>query len=89
MSTWIYLECIAHEPAIQSDQEVGQHLYDLPRIREEIAKRAEYVAAVNLDAQFEGFTRAAATFFAQHPACPIRIVDEYDREYPLEESEAE
>lgn len=89
MSTWLYLECNAHEPVIQSDGEVGQHLYDLPRIREEIAKRAEYVAAVNLDAQFEHFTQNAAYFFSQHPTCPIRIVDEYDREHPLEEPEDE
>ena len=42
MSTWIYLECADHDPPISADGESGQHLYDLPDIREDIRRRAEW-----------------------------------------------
>lgn len=90
MSTYIYLECTAHEPPIQASAESGQHLYDLPRIREEIANRDTFAKANQLGASFdEYFTNNTAQFLAQHPNCPIRIVDEYGDEHPLEEQEDE
>lgn len=33
MSTYIYLLCRDHDPAIQADGESGQHLTDLPQHR--------------------------------------------------------
>lgn len=90
MSTWLYLECTAHEPPIQADGESGQHLYDLPRLRDEIAHRNEYANAKKIGASFDDqFTNATAQFLAEHPDCPIRIVDEYGDEHPLEEPEEE
>lgn len=88
MSTYIYLECTAHEPAIQADGESGQHLYDLPRLRDEITHRNEYANAIGIGASFDDqYTRNTARFLAQHPRCPIRIVDEYGDEHPLKDEE--
>lgn len=39
MSTYIYLLCRDHNPAIQADGESGQHLTDLPQLRQDIANR--------------------------------------------------
>jgi hypothetical protein len=87
MSTYVYLECVDHDPPLSSDGEVGQHLYDLPRIRSEIAQRDLYVANAKSDF-FMGdygdhFTNNAARFLAAHPRCNIGIRDEYGREHPL------
>lgn len=88
MSTYLYLECLDHAPALTSDGEVGQHLYDLARIRREIAERSLLAALVTseightYDSQF---TSNAARFFAQHPNCRIGIRDEYGVEHPIAE----
>lgn len=88
MSKYIYLECIAHYPTIRADSESGQHDYDLPRLRDEIAHRDEYAAAVNIGAHWpERFTDSTARFFAQHPEFPIRIIDEYGEEHPLKDED--
>ena len=42
MSTWLYLTCDSHTPAILSD-DVGQHLYDLPAITMAVRHREEIV----------------------------------------------
>lgn len=85
MSTYIYLECLDHTPPLSSDGEVGQHLYDLPRIRDEIAKRDQFVAMADLAPDYGShFTNNAARFFMQHPHCRIGIRDEYNRKHPLE-----
>ena len=49
MSTYVYLECLDHDPPLRSDGEVGQHLYDLPDIRKYIAQRDMYVAIMAQD----------------------------------------
>lgn len=46
MSTYLYLACLDHDPPLFADDESGQHLYDLPQIRADIARRAEMVAQV-------------------------------------------
>ena len=33
MSTYLYLVCDAHPDPVTSEEEVGQHLYDLPAVR--------------------------------------------------------
>lgn len=88
MSTYIYLECTAHEPYIRANSESGQHLYDLPRLRDEIAHRNEYANAMKIGATFDDhYTNATARFLAEHPHCPIRIIDEYDEQHPIKELE--
>ena len=87
MSTYIYLLCRDHNPAIQADGESGQHLTDLPQLRQDIANREAIVHALRvLDFQAHGSYRCnTARFLAAHPHCHLGIVDEYGREHPIEE----
>lgn len=86
MSTYLHLECREHEPAISSNGEVGQHLYDLPAVREYIKNREAMATVVNMDGvNLSGFASNAASFFLQHPQCPVTIVDEYGETHPLED----
>ena len=87
MSTYIYLLCRDHNPAIQADGESGQHLSDLPQLRQDIANRDVIVHALQeLDLYYDGsYRRNTATFLAAHPRCHLGIVDEYGREHPIEE----
>ncbi len=91
MSTYLYLECQDHKPPMRSDGEVGQHLSDLPHIRQEITERDLFVALARSEIDFSydhHFTSNAARFFAQHPDCRIRIFDEYGVEHPTTDPEA-
>lgn len=93
MSTYMYLECLEHDPPIRSDSEVGQHTYDLRDIQEYVARREELVSihemesVVSLNETGTRWPNTAMYFFAQHPKCRIRIVDEYGRLYPLTPNE--
>lgn len=87
MSNWLYLRCEDHDPPLLSDY-VGQHLYDLPDIRDYITHRDAYVALAESDdypAFASHYTRHAYTFLVAHPRCRIGIVDEYGREHPTQE----
>lgn len=80
MSTYLYLECVAHNPPLRADCESGQHLYDLPQLRADIRNRATIVAAMELDMEPDSvchFRRSTARFLQAHPRCPLAIVDEY------------
>ena len=84
MSTYLYLECLDHTPSLCSDGEVGQHLYDLPRICAEVRDRAAFVAIAEHEPNYGShFTNNAARFFRSHERCVIEIFDEYGRRYPL------
>ena len=64
MSTYVYLVCLDHNPPLIADDESGQHLYDLPQIRKDIADRDLIVAAFKAEV-FDGsnyFRRATARF---------------------------
>ena len=90
MSTYLYLECLDHNPVLTSDGEVGQHLYDLPRIRREIARRELFAAAIELAdciSYDSHFTSNAARFLTQHPHCHIGIRDEYGVKHPITEAQ--
>ena len=82
MSTYIYLLCRDHNPAIQADGESGQHLWDLPQLRQDIADRD---AIVHSSPYGSRYRRNTATFLAAHPHCRLGIVDEYGREHPITE----
>lgn len=89
MSTWIYLVCTDHTPPIQAEDESGQHLYDLPQIRKDLADREQLVAMKpdELDCRESAdsyYTRATWRFLQYHPKCNIEIRDEYDRVHPIE-----
>ena len=88
MSTYVYLTCRDHTPAIQADGESGQHLSDLPQLRQDIADRDAIVHALqelDLYPRYSSYRRNTATFLAAHPHCRLGIVDEYGREHPIEE----
>ena len=91
MSTYIYLLCRDHSPVIQADGESGQHLSDLPQLRQDIANRDVIVHALQvLDLYYDGSYRGnTARFLAAHPRCHLGIVDEYGREHPIEEESEE
>lgn len=82
MSTWLYLECLDHDPILQSDGESGQHLTDLPEIRADIAKRDIWSSWDANDAVWNSLT---IRFLRLHPNCRIGIRSEYGDEYPTEE----
>ena len=90
MSTYLYLQCDSHTPPLQSPHEVGQHLRDLPRIREEINRREDLYRAhqhgyLGYESDYDSlFTRTLRTFLIQHPHCDLQIVDEYGDTHPLE-----
>ena len=87
MSTYIYLTCRDHSPVIQADDESGQHLSDLPQLRQDIANRDAIVHAMQeLDLYpYDRYRRNTARFLAAHPHCSLGIVDEYGNEHPIEE----
>jgi hypothetical protein len=78
MSTYLHLICLDHTPPLVAQEESGQHLYDLPQIRADLAARAEIVAAADLDIWPDDyFRRNTARFFVDHPTCRLAIRDEY------------
>jgi len=96
VSTYVYLVCMDHEPPLMAEDESGQHLYDLPRIRREIADREATVAAgagYHESVTSAGFDPAeyfrahSARFLAQHLTCQIGIRDEYGVEHALTEAD--
>lgn len=91
MSTYLYLVCHSHTPPLQASRESGQHLYDLPTIRADIANRVWIAEAERSDRgiDFGYFGGATATFVAAHEDCTIGIRDEYGVDYPLIADEAE
>ena len=85
MSTYMYLKCIDHDPPIRAREESGQHYYDLPRIRAEVADRHGLVARLQSGGlpyqrseHYDNyFPRNTALFLRDHPKCHIRIETEY------------
>lgn len=86
MSTYMYLECLDHDPPLRADDESGQHTYDLPDIRKDIANRDAIVAVFDSDMPVDlghFFRNNTARFLCQHAKCNIGIRDEYGRAYPI------
>ena len=91
MSTYLYLECLDHDPPLRSDGESGQHLTDLPEIRADIAKRVAWVEWSEEDDvwnHLHHFRCNTITFLRQHPRCRLGIRDEYGHEHPTTEEQA-
>jgi hypothetical protein len=90
MSTYVYLQCLDHDPPLSADGESGQHLSDLPQIRGDLADRARITASVR-DGWDAGdhFRNNTARFLAEHPRCRIGIRDEYGVEHPTTEAAEE
>lgn len=93
MSNYVYLTCLDHTPPLLADRESGQHLYDLPRIRSEIADRDAVAAGqpyergsvlVGTHDSAAYFRARSATFLQAHPSCRIGITDENGQDHPVE-----
>lgn len=85
MSTFLYLRCENHDPPLQSQDESGQHLYDLPQIRADLAARDDLVRLHgdrmrSVDLGY--FRNRTLDFLVAHPRCRLTIVDEYGTEHP-------
>ena len=95
MSTYLYLQCLDHDPLLRSDGEVGQHMTDLQYARSLVKDRKNL--AYMFDATvwaWPGGTNVldqwkynAARFFSEHKWCSVGIVDEYGLKWPLESPE--
>lgn len=89
MSTYLYVTCLDHDPPLIAEEESGQHTYDLPEIRRDIADRTYlvdvYMNSINLDLGY--WRNHTVKFLAQHQKCRIGIQDEYGRDYPLSDEE--
>lgn len=89
MSTYLYLECLDHDPPLRADGESGQHLHDLPDIRYDITHRkvmAELWSSYAVNPS-NHFRANSAKFLADHATCRVGIRDEYGDTYPLVEGE--
>lgn len=87
MSTYIYLECLDHDPPSKAEGESGQHTYDIPGARLMIKHREILVAFMNSDISFSfdsHFDSNTAWFLYKHPKCNIGIRDEYGRKYAID-----
>jgi hypothetical protein len=95
MSTYIYLECLDHDPPLRADDESGQHLSDVPRVRAEIADREavaanqDYYAPSSVDdCDMDAYFRSHSShFLAAHTKCRIGIRDEYGINYTPDDPE--
>jgi hypothetical protein len=81
VSTYLYLVCEDHNPPLVAEDESGQHLSDLPCIRQEIADRDVLAGerhTWSLDESTNVYFRThSARFLRNHPTCRIGIRDEY------------
>jgi hypothetical protein len=96
MSTWLYLECRDHTPALRGEEEVGQHEWDLPRLRKVLVMDPDRIKQAlekyKYDSQVDPWDEEHGYFFGntirflvQHPHCNLWIVDEMEQVRPLEE----
>jgi len=89
VSTYLYLACKDHDPPLLADSESGQHLYDLPQIREDIADRDAIVSLGDGVDYGHWFRNSTARFLRAHPKCEIAIRDEYGHWHPTADTEGQ
>ena len=90
MSTYYYVACTDHDPVLIADDESGQHSYDLPDIRADIADREALVRIWRSGVGDLGYFRNnTVRFLAKHPTCALAIIDEYNQHHPLVEEKAD
>jgi hypothetical protein len=87
MSTYMYLQCLEHDPPLRSNGEVGQHAYDLKDIRKYIANREAICALLEADIPIGNsgvgtfWANNASWFLYEHQKCEIGIINEYGGTY--------
>lgn len=87
MSNYLRLVCLDHNPPIRAREESGQHLYDLPQIRKDIANRKTILNMSEQDLWFkfsDFFRNNSLDFFVDHPTCRLWIRSEYGEGYDPE-----
>lgn len=93
MSTWMYLVCPHHDEPVRSEEESGQHHYDLPTIRFNWLRRDHWLTYIDrfpgaLGRDFDHlsyFERATFTFLRDHRDCGTPYIrDEYGGRYSIE-----
>lgn len=93
MSTFIYLRCDHHDEPILSEEESGQHRYDLPQLRFDWINRKHWLQYIDHfpDALTQGwdhlsyFQRHTYSFLRDHADCGTpAVVDEYGGTYSIE-----
>ena len=87
MSNYLRLVCLDHNPPIRSREESGQHLYDLPQIREDVASRKTLLDFAKADWLFglsPSYRNNSLDFFEDHPTCRLWIRSEYGEGYDPE-----
>lgn len=84
MSTYLYLVCADHDPPLESEEEVGQHLADLAIVRAVLAARHSDAMQIGFA---DRYADTARRFLNAHPKCRIRIRDEYGVEHPTDPKE--
>ena len=89
MSNYLYIECLDHDPTVQSPDEVGQKDYDLAVIVRLLSARSGLARLRALLREFEaevqdsvrlafenGYLHTAARFLEKHSGCRrIQVVD--------------
>lgn len=78
ISTYIYLECLDHDPPLRAEQESGQHLSDMDMIMNDVKNRDFLVSMYENNRLDNGayFTMNTARFLASHKTCRLGIIDE-------------
>lgn len=95
MSTYLYLQCLDHNPPLRSDGEVGQHMTDLQYARSLIKDRIilAYMFSATIwkwpggENGLDQWKYNAARFFSEHEHCNLGIVDEYGQRHPIQSAE--
>ena len=94
MSTYLHLVCPEHTPHIVAEQESGQHLYDLPRMREDYANRDALIEAARQDCWPDDpvekyFRQNTVAFMQQHPHCNLYIESELGGRFEMDNDSSE
>jgi hypothetical protein len=82
-----------HDPPLRAESPSGQHLYDLPQIRWDIAHREELLRISDEVAEKGGWYRLnndrdnSINFFEDHRTCNLGIRDQYGEWHAITEEE--
>lgn len=87
MSTYLYVRCLSHNPPLVSEEESGQHTYDLEQIRVDLAMDRDELLRRLREGLLTYFSRDTARFISHHKGCPVDIIDEYGCAYPAVKDE--
>ena len=88
MSTYVYFECLEHDPPLQSDGEISQHWDSYVDTAIRMAQGVEPLPADPYELH-DQFLLSAAVFLRFHELCAVGLVSEYGEHRPIEGRGAE